>query len=142
MNPRASQFIFAAVIFALTVFSITAIPMQARAGNVTFVAPETVAIEEPSRERSIFRLTKGQRNKIMQAKDYGRSKVFAAILVARLAKLGLTKGGSKAVSRMAKQLGKSWCGPCKSRNGRLVRKLSISGPEYKDGITAMITASF
>ncbi len=142
MYPKASQFLIVVAIFALSVFSFTIIPMQANAGAVTFVAPEVVAIEEPSKERSMFRLTTGQRNKIMRAKDYGRSRVFAEILVARLTKLGLTKGGTKAVSRMAKQLGKNWCGPCKSRNGRLVRKLSISGPEFKDGITAMITASF
>ena len=142
MYPRASQFLIAAAIFALSVFSVAGIPDQARAGNVTFVAPNVVAIEEPSRKKSSFRLSSSQRKKIERAKDYGRSKVFAEILVARLVKLGLTKGGSKAVSRMARQLGKSWCGPCKSRNGVLVRKLSISGPEFKDGISAFITADF
>ncbi len=142
MYSRAIQFLIATAIFALSGFSVTAIPVNAWAGSVTFVAPEVVVIEEPSKERSVFKLSGSQRNKIERAKDYGRSRALAAILVARMAKLGLTKGGPKAVSRVAKKLGKNWCGSCKGTNGRIARKLAISGPEFKDGITALITASF
>ncbi len=35
-----------------------------------------------------------------------------------------------------------WCGKCNENDGRVQHKYGISGPEFKDGISAFITASF
>ena len=139
MTQRNSLYIAATMV--VSAMLILAVSPPARAGSNDPIERMGIAILKApaSRPATKFSLTGRQIKRFNHLKGVGRSKYLASIIVAHLAKKGLTKGGLGAVTSMTRILGKSWCGPCKYDKPR---KVSIHGPNFKNGITAMISAEF
>ncbi len=130
---------FLALVIML-MFSVSPQLVRAEGGEDPIPGIDVIVEKDPSVVPIMnFSLSNEQIKQFNHLKGMDRSQYLASILVAHLAKKGLTKGGSGAVASLTKQIGKSWCGPCV--HGR-PHKVSIQGPKFKNGITAMISAKF
>jgi len=85
-------------------------------------------------------LSKSQMEKFNRMKMDNRS-AYIDEIISRALKSGDTndKGASEYFYA---DRGAFWCGKCNENDGRVQHKYGISGPGFKDGISAFITASF
>lgn len=81
-----------------------------------------------------FSLTAREIKQFNTLKGEARSRYLAKVMADRMGKFGDSRQISKAFS---KSIGDSWCGSCQSVETRI-----DGGPEFRDGISAFITASF
>jgi len=141
-NTRCWMFALWAVLAITATFG-HALPAFAEGSNDPIPGIDVIVEKDPSVVPIMhFSLTDPQMKKFNAMKGMDRSRFLASVLVAHLAKKGLSKGGPKAVASLTEQLGNSWCGKCEPAKGGPARKLAIKGSEYKDGISAFITAKF
>lgn len=73
-----------------------------------------------------------------------RSSFLTKLLVKELNAQTKHKNWDKSLPALREKMGARWCGPCKLIEGRTIRKIEFDQvpPEFKDGISAFITASF
>ncbi len=129
---------------ALAATTLTPMAALAIGGNDPIPGIDVIVKLDPSGSKPIapFSLTDDEMARFNQRKGRDRADYLAGIIAMHIAKADKEIPVKALHKALLGEMGTSWCGPCRMINGRIEHKLSISGPEFKSRITALITASF
>ncbi len=127
-------------------------------GGGTTTTATGPAVEEPTGPGSVefnmtlpdggilkFGLSAWEIKKMTSYKGAEQSRFLARQLAARITKDRRGVAINNVYIDLKTQFGDSWCGPCRMINGVVsteVKLQLLGGPQYKDGITALIVAKF